>query len=61
MRYEDEGELYRYDGEWRDDCRNGQGRETFENGDFYEGGWKNNKKHGTGVFVYTSQRLRYEV
>lgn len=35
-----------YQGEMVNDLRHGQGRFSFRNGDVYQGGWKDHKKHG---------------
>ena len=41
-----------YDGEWKEDKKDGQGTYTWKNGDKYEGEWKDDKKHGEGVLLY---------
>ena len=38
-----------YVGQWRMDKKMGIGKFTWENGDWYEGHWDNNIKHGHGV------------
>ena len=35
-------------------CTNGQGTETYPNGDKYEGGFKDGKYHGQGTYTYAS-------
>ena len=37
-----------YEGEWRNDLKEGRGRMVFANGDEYEGEWLDNKRHGRG-------------
>lgn len=41
----------KYEGDWKDGQKHGQGVYTWKNGDRYEGGWKNGKAHGKGVFT----------
>ena len=41
-----------YQGELRNEKRNGKGRYDYPNGDVYVGQWKNDKFHGQGVFIY---------
>ena len=41
-----------YDGEWKDDKRNGHGIYTFANGDVYDGEWKNDTKNGHGIYTW---------
>ena len=45
-----------YEGEWKDDERNGIGILIFNDphfkGDRYEGEWKNGKRHGNGIYHY---------
>ena len=43
-----------YDGEWKNDKREGHGVMRFSNGDQYEGGWKRGKRHGSGVFTWAN-------
>ena len=38
----------KYEGEWKNDMFNGEGRLVFEDGGIYEGEWKNDRKHGLG-------------
>ena len=37
-----------YDGECKDDYKNGQGKYTFVSGNVYDGGWKDDKRNGRG-------------
>lgn len=39
-----------YEGEWKDDCKEGKGVFVSTNGDKYEGDWVNNEKSGKGSF-----------
>ena len=41
-----------YEGEMRNDERNGDGTMTYNNGDIYEGNWDYNKMHGKGKMTY---------
>jgi hypothetical protein len=38
-----------YIGEFKNNKREGKGVSFEQNGDFYEGGWIDNKKHGRGT------------
>ncbi len=38
----------KYEGEWKDNLPNGQGKLTFENQSYYVGEFKDNQKHGVG-------------
>ena len=41
-----------YDGLWNNDMRNGQGSQSYQNGDKYVGEYLNDVKHGEGTFEY---------
>ena len=41
----------RYEGEWKDGKRNGNGAYTFADGKKYVGEFKDNKRHGQGTFT----------
>ncbi len=41
-------------------CTNGKGKATYENGDVYDGHWKDNKRNGTGVLHYDGGLSVYE-
>ena len=43
----------KYDGEYKDDKKDGQGTYTWPDGKRYEGGWKDSKQHGEAVFTNT--------
>lgn len=34
--------------------RNGHAQVSFENGDAYQGEWKNGKRHGDGKYIYAN-------
>ena len=38
-------------------CRHGYGTYFYENGDIYQGGWQQNKKHGHGEYRYCDGRM----
>jgi hypothetical protein len=40
-----------YEGEYRDDKKEGQGTFTWADGRKYIGGWKDGKQHGIGEYV----------
>jgi hypothetical protein len=42
----------KYEGEWKDGKRNGQGTMIYEDGDQYEGEWNDGKLHGQGTYLY---------
>lgn len=42
----------KYEGEYKNDVKNGYGVYTYANGDVYEGQWQDGKKHGRGVYKY---------
>src|SRR5690606_6690531 len=41
-----------YEGEMRDDMKEGHGTYRYHNKDVYTGGWYRNKKHGFGTYYY---------
>ena len=41
-----------YEGEWKDDLREGIGFEKFENGNIYKGDFAFGKAQGRGIFVW---------
>jgi len=44
-----EDKKYRYDGEWKNDLKNGKGFEVVTDNYVYDGELKNGKKDGTGI------------
>src|SRR5689334_13036979 len=40
----------RYDGDWKNNRKDGKGIMIFLNGDKYDGEWKNDKMHGVGSY-----------
>ena len=40
----------KYDGEWRNDVKEGKGTLVKADGDEYDGNWRNDKKNGKGTF-----------
>jgi formylglycine-generating enzyme required for sulfatase activity len=44
----------RYEGEWKDGQREGQGVMVFANGDRYEGEWKGDEMEGQGIYIFAS-------
>ena len=42
-----------YDGEWTDDCQNGYGIETWNDGSKYKGNYKFGKKEGYGEYYWS--------
>ena len=49
--YRNGGE-YKYEGEWKDNKKHGQGTIISSDGGKYEGEWKDNKKHGKGILTF---------
>jgi len=45
---EENGDIY--EGEWKDDQKNGYGIYIHANGDVYEGEWRDGKRHGYGTY-----------
>ena len=43
-------EKWDYEGMWKNDQFHGVGKKTFENGDTYEGDFRQNKMHGKGTY-----------
>ena len=43
-----------YDGEWKDDRKDGQGTMKFNNGDVYKGEFSKGKIHGKGTYTYAA-------
>lgn len=48
-----------YEGEVRRGRRNGDGKMTYSDGDWYKGGWSNNRKQGYGVMEWVQKEERY--
>ena len=44
----------RYEGMWRNDKANGQGKLVHADGDIYEGQWVNDKAEGTGTYSHAN-------
>ena len=44
----------KYDGEWRDGKRTGQGTNTWANGEKYVGEWSDNKRTGQGTLTFAN-------
>eukprot|EP00397_Hematodinium_sp_SG-2012_P009454 GEMP01009538.1.p1 GENE.GEMP01009538.1~~GEMP01009538.1.p1 ORF type:complete len:1005 (+),score=261.73 GEMP01009538.1:25-3039(+) len=42
----------KYEGQWDDGLRHGEGTFYYANGSSYKGQWSENKKHGHGVYTY---------
>jgi len=51
--------LCKYEGEWKNDKRTGQGLCIFPNGDLYQGKMHNDKRHGQGTYQWKDGR-KYE-
>lgn len=43
-----------YEGEWKDSNRNGEGTQTWNNGNKYSGRWHDDKMNGDGTFYWPS-------
>ena len=44
---------YVYEGQWKNNERNGRGKQLWKDGSIYEGYWKNNLAHGYGRLIHT--------
>lgn len=49
-----------YQGSFKEDSLNGQGKLLHANGDYYEGEWENGLKHGYGIYDLDSIGLKYQ-
>ena len=56
---EADGTRTRYEGEYRDDKKHGQGTYTWADGTRYEGEYRDDKKHGQGTYTW-ADGTRYE-
>ena len=43
---------HKYDGEWKDNEKQGIGKMTYKGSGVYHGYWENGRRHGEGVFTY---------
>ena len=41
-----------YKGQWKEDKKNGQGVQAYEDKSKYEGEWLDDQKHGKGILYY---------
>ena len=48
---DNEGYASQYEGEWKNDQRNGLGTFTYSNGDKYQSEWKNDNMDGQGTYL----------
>ena len=53
-------EVLEFKGEFKENKRQGEGKITFENGDYYIGLFWNNKYDGEGEFVYKKKGCKYK-
>ena len=51
--------LEKYEGNWRDDLRHGQGKKFYSNGDVYEGAWIYGRREGRGVLKFANGKRKY--
>ena len=49
-----------YEGEFKNDKREGNGKYIWENGEYYIGQWLNGNKHGMGIIYYKDGNIKYE-
>ena len=54
-----EGNIF-YEGECKNDMKNGYGCYTFEDGTKYEGEYKDDKRVGNGYFIFPSGKIQYD-
>lgn len=50
-----------YEGDWKNDIKEGKGVLTFSTGDIYDGNWLTNKRDGYGIYIYNSGDRYYGV
>ena len=48
-----------YEGQWKEDRKNGVGVHYYVNGDCYNGEWVAGKRHGTGVYTFAATGVSY--
>lgn len=49
----------KYEGDWVEDQRCGQGKYFYINADVYEGEWFNNVRHGHGSYTYAETGTKF--
>ena len=49
----------KYEGDYINDKREGNGKYIYENGEYYLGQCKNNLKHGKGIYYYKNGNIKY--
>lgn len=50
----------KYDGDWRQNVKEGKGFQRFPNGDTYTGHWDNGQRHGMGVYIKAGGHWKHE-
>jgi len=50
----------KYEGDWVNGKREGNGKAVYKNGDYYIGSFKNNFRDGKGIEYYKNGNIRYE-
>ena len=51
--------IKKYEGDWKNDQKNGKGTYYWPNGDKYSGDWLNGHRTGNGVYYYKSGDIFY--
>lgn len=49
-----------YEGNWTAGLMDGEGKLLYDNGNSFEGEFKNNKRHGTGTFIWAATGASYK-
>ena len=49
-----------YEGEFKNDLREGYGKYIYKDGSYYIGEWKKNLKNGKGILYYNNNKKKYE-
>ena len=49
-----------YEGEFKNNLKEGYGKYIYEDGNYYIGEWKNDLKHGKGIIYYKNNEIKYE-
>ncbi len=50
--------MEKYEGEYKNDKKDGHGKFTWADGRVYDGEWKNGKQHGIGIYTIPNQKSR---
>ena len=54
------GAIDLHQGQYSNDKKEGEGKYSWSNGDWYEGGWKAGLRHGHGIYVWKDKNEKYD-